>query len=192
MKSQIETYVQSRREITNYILSFCTIMNWKISLGLNDSDKEHAFFSTNFGSTLPIKDDLILLGSVSMSTKWMLSWYIESRPLSNGDTEYLLKSIEDGSLCWWNNVSISYFSRETTARFPQWKWNDRQYEFQRKWDKAVYSIYDKPRNTIFNEDGSALVSTRKIFNNEIEKEFVVVDWKKSTIGSLKKILTPAS
>lgn len=182
------TYNKSRTFLMNYLLSFCTIKEHNIVLGLNNSDRQHSFTYASWGDKPLIPGDLVLLGSVSMYTKYMLSWFIESRKLPNNDTEYLLKSTEDWATCWWSNVSISYFSRETVAKFPMWQWDDDQHAFQSKWDKAVAQTHGKPRNCVFNEDGSVICTTRAYFGNEIVDEFKVENWKKITLTYLKSLL----
>ena len=85
--------------------------------------------------------DLVALSSVPVS-KFYLGWLIETRETSPGWPEFLLESIEDGSQCWWENVGVTYMNRKTVAEHPEWRWDDKQYALNDRWNRACYRKRD--------------------------------------------------
>lgn len=134
--------------------------------------------------------DLIRLESAPQSV-WRLSWLREIRAERGGDLGYLCESIQDGTLCWWSNVGVSYFHRPTLARMPEWRWSDEQYAFNEKWMKACKRhdpwMY-RPLMADFAEDGTATVGTRMRHDIDgLRPTTVVPNWKKITQKALSEI-----
>jgi hypothetical protein len=117
------------------------------------------------------------------TSKFYLGWLKEIRPSDNRfSTEYLLESIEDGDLCWWSNVGIFNLPLTLTDTFPNWKWTDKQWQFDDKWFNACYKrrhCYElRPRPAKFNEDGSVILMLRRVFSDEIIAEKKFDNWRK--------------
>lgn len=133
------------------------------------------------GKTNVIKGDLVSLTSAP-SSKWYLSW-VRDYEHNNGNPKYLLESIDDGELCWWENVGINIYSRERVNERPTWQWDDRQFAFYDKWLKVCYKWNDAyivlPVLPIFNEDGSVKLDVRVRFSlSEFSNPKTWPNWKK--------------
>lgn len=63
------------------------------------------------------------------TTKWYLSWVVDVKEEAGKYTKCLLKSTEDGSLAWWENVGYYNIPLELSDKFPSWKYNDEQFSF---------------------------------------------------------------
>jgi len=131
--------------------------------------------------------DLVALNSAPPS-KWYVSWYIDTRN-TNGMREYLLESIDDGDLCWWGNIGLSYYSRERVKENPQWKWDDRQFAFSERWFRVcrqseVYPV--RAMQPIFTGESVELNVRLHIFyeaNFRNPKSFE--NWKKVTMKEME-------
>lgn len=123
---------KARLEILNYIICFSTYKSYQSGMNSFPLGKEQTFIG-NLGEVPPV-GSLCRLTSAPFS-KYYLAWMVDYRK-TNGWDEYLLESIEDGSLCWWSNVGIDYYHPETVKNFPQWRWTDKQFEFHDKWKRA--------------------------------------------------------
>jgi hypothetical protein len=174
---------RARLEILNFISAICVIKATKSGHIINSS-KEY-FFVGGIGETPPEIGSLIILQAAPF-TKYYLSWLLNTK-VENGDTHYLLESIEDGSTSWWYNVGVFAMSKEASDRYPQWRWTDEQFSFQDKWKKQVNKTALKPMPSVFNEDGSAVVRARIMFSQEESASRVVLNWKKVKISELKCI-----
>lgn len=182
MKKKPETYNRAKIEILNYIVCFSTYTSYDSGINSFPLSRDCTFM----GNGEPEKGDLIKLSCAGFS-KYYLSWLIEIRE-RNGWREYLLKSIEDGSLCWWSNVGIHYYSREGIEKFPNWKWNDAQFEFADKWQRAckrrdAYILL--PTNPKFNEDGSVILRCRVRYGlNPYSPEKTFPNWRKMKVSEM--------
>lgn len=150
------TKTRARIEILNWIICFSTSNRYGDHAshvgGIENSFEGGMFDKAPIGS-------LVKLGSAPFS-KWYLSWVIDTR---NNGNEYLLESIEDGSLCWWGNVSVNPYNPETVKKFPQWRWTDAQFAFSDRWQRAckrrgAYMVL--PMLPVFHEDGSVTLGCR--------------------------------
>lgn len=183
MKQKQETRNRARIEILNYVVEMCTMKYFgenSFSLGRT----EHSFHGSHFGEQKPPIGALCSLQSAPVS-KYYLSWIREIKEGdSRFDTQYLLESVEDGSLCWWSNVSIWWLPLETTNRFEQWQWTDKQWELWDKWQRAckkrdAYIVL--PVMPEFTEDGGVILRTRTRFGlDESRPERKFDNWNKLT------------
>ena len=163
-----DTKNRARILILSNLLSFPTIRN-----------KD---WTSDLGGGVATAGDLVALSSAPAS-KWYLSWVIENQPSSFGG-KWLLESVDDGALCWWDNVGICYYSRERVAENPQWRWTDKQFAFQDKWNRVAkrndaYIVL--PRMPKFMDDGSVRLDVRIRHSlNEFSNPVVFPSWKKLT------------
>ncbi len=175
-----ETFNRSRIEILNYIICFSTCTMYGKG-AFSFQDEKHAFISSllSYSQIFPI-GSLIKLSSAPFS-KFYLSWLVEIKDGNNRfDQRFLLKSIEDGSLCWWSNVSISAYSEETLKNFPQWRWNDEQWAFKDRWFRACKGAFGTlPKFPEFLDNGGVILSTRKRWDGGVSKtQKTFPSWKK--------------
>jgi hypothetical protein len=127
-----DTYYRAKIEILNYIIAFCTPTYYGETSPYARVNPEHSF-RNSFTNDEDLKiGSLVKLQSAPFS-KYYLGWLMEVKTRENGFTEYLIKSIEDGSICNWSNVGICMFSPETTEKFHNWTWSDNQYDLYDKW-----------------------------------------------------------
>jgi len=145
----------------------------------------------NCGCDKPQIGDLVALSSAPPS-KWYLSWLREYDP-NNGWPKYLLESIDDGELCWWENVSLTVYSREIVQGRPSWQWDDKQFEVNDRWhkvcrNKAAYIML--PCQPAFNADGSVTLDVRIRFGwDEYRNPRTFPDWKKLTMKQMADYYT---
>ncbi len=179
-----ETFNRAKLEILNYIITFCT--NTLCSgVYLPPFGKTSGFESSSFLDNPPIGSLIRLMAAPF--TKWYLSWLVETKEETPGYRKYLLKSVEDGSLCWWENVGLYHMPLEESDKFPQWKYNDDQFAFWDKWRKAnkwedVYIL--APLRPIF--DGlSVTLELRKKHTDNIVGTQTFHNWKKLTIREMR-------
>lgn len=163
---------RARLMILSELMSFPTINNkdWR----------------SDFGNDKPQVGDLVSLTSAPPS-KWYLSWFREYDQ-NNGWPKYLLESIEDGELCWWENVGLNFYDRERVANRPQWKWDDKQFEFNDRWHKvcrkndAYIVLGCQP---VFHDDGSVTLDVRNRFQfSDYRNPRTFQDWKKVTMKQM--------
>lgn len=184
-----ETFEKAKLEILNYVITFCTNT-------IYDGDKyippftPGSGFASGWGTTSnPPLGSLVRLMAAPV-TKWYLSWLIEIDNNQPGYIRYLLKSIEDGSTSWWTNVGIYYMPLEMSDKFPQWKFNDKQYQFWDKWKKAarweeVYILI--PIRPIFKGTDVTL-ELRKKFSKDIVGCKTYHNWDKLTIREMREFI----
>jgi hypothetical protein len=131
--------------------------------------------------------DLVALHSAPVS-KWYLSWLKEIDP-NNGWPKYLLESIEDGALCWWENIGLSYYDRERIANRPEWKWDDEQYAFNDRWRKVCFKKNDAyivlPCQPTFLDDGAVMLDVRIRFGlDDYHNPVSFPNWRKVTMKAM--------
>lgn len=81
----------------------------------------------------PAVGSLVAIQSAPDS-KWYLSWLNQiEEGGAFGSKRYLLESIEDGGLCWWENVGMLAYDAKTVAEHPEWRWTDAQHKFNQQW-----------------------------------------------------------
>jgi hypothetical protein len=107
--------------------------------------------------------DLVSLQSAPDS-KWYISWVVEIDYRDGGWNRWLLESIEDGHLCWWENVGFTIYKREKAAEHPEWRWTDKQFELRDRWH-MVFTKQDayltRPGKFEFSEDGGLTLGVRE-------------------------------
>ena len=140
----------------------------------------------NCGCDTPQVGDLVSLTSAPPS-KWYLSWLREYDP-NNGWPKYLLESVDDGELCWWENVGLNVYSRERVANRTSWQWDDEQFAFNDRWNKVcrkngAYIVL--PCQPVFNTDGSVILNVRIRFQfSDYQNPRTFKNWKKATMKEL--------
>lgn len=174
-KKKNESFYRAKLSILNDVCSFPTIRN---------KDWKDADYNPPIGSLVAL--------SCAPVTKWYLSWVLEVEKLKYGN-RYLLQSIEDGTLCWWENVGLFIYDPERVSQSPEWRWNDKQFEFQDRWKKVcrrndAYIVL--PGVTTFHDD-SVTLSLRERhggFGKEIpfHHEHTFENWKKTTMKMMDK------
>lgn len=175
MKS--DTRTRARYAILSDMLSFPTVRHrhWHSDLGFDGQ---------------PQVGDLISLSSAPVS-KWYISWLLEIDP-NEGWPKYLLESIEDGSLCWWENVGLNWYDRERVANNPTWKWTDKQFDFYDKWNKVCYRRHDAwhvlPMLPVFNPDDDSVTLNLRIRHGFSDFHYPQVfnNWKKITMKQMSE------
>lgn len=184
-----ESRNRARIEILSYIMQFAVKKYYgKDSSGRSIGDipnpewsfqgemcKEH---ETPIGS-------LCRITSVSAS-KWYLSWLVDVEINQGGFHRYLLESIEDGSLCWWSNVGLDYFSPESVR--PHWRWTDKQHELNDRWFKTIEkkreTYITKPMYLIFDGDKVTLKTRQKFSIGDFSAEKTFDNWRKVQIKDM--------
>lgn len=166
---------RARLAMLNKLLSFPTI---------NQKDWEGGGLFTN-----PQIGDLVSLQSAPDS-KWYVSWVVEIDYRNGGWNRWLLESIDDASLCWWENVGFSIYKRDEIASHPEWRWTDKQFELRDRWHR-VFAKQDAyltcPAQFVFNADGSLTISVRERHNfggDNFSHAKTFPDWKKVTLAQL--------
>lgn len=168
--------LRARQEILHYVLSFCISHRYgdgRISGGIE------GFITTWSNPVRP--GDLVILTSAP-SSKWQIGWLIEVDVQEFG-TRYLIESLEDGSLCWWENVGIEYFPRDKLQ--DSWRWTDRQWAFRDRWwrvcykEKGAYIV--RPLEPVFDDGFSVTLGIRTSHGfDDIRPERTYPDWRKVT------------
>jgi len=159
--------------ILSELLSFATIRN-----------KD---WTSVYADSRAVIGDLVAL-STAPPSKWYVSWLRDYDP-NNGWPKYLLESIEDGELCWWENVGLSFYNRERIKDNPQWTWNDKQYVISNRWYKVCrkHEIYPvRPCQPIFNADDSVVLDVRihLFFQENFHNPKVFANYKRLTIKDM--------
>ena len=173
-----DTFNRARMQILNRMISFGIMVDYRM-MYQTPTVKEYVFIN----DTPPI--GALCSPTMVSDSKWYLSWLIEINPngrMGEGCHEYLLKSIEDGQLCWFYNCQIMHLPIEKSEQNPSWKWSDKQFEFADKW-KRVGKYRDEyitlTVQPMFNKDGSVILSTRERYslsNYTPQRKFD--NWKK--------------
>ncbi len=167
-----ETYDRARLNVLNEVLSFPTIRNkdWQ-----EDSK--------------PNPGSLVALSS-GPATKWYLSWVVEVELREGGWHRYLLRSLEDGSLCWWENIGIYRYNPGRVRERPDWLWSDKQFAFKDRWYKVCYKQHDAyitlPGHIDFHDDGGVTLNLRERFggmrdHDNFHHERTFESWRKTTM-----------
>lgn len=133
--------------------------------------------------------DLVSLNCAPPS-KWYVSWVREIECKYRGYERYLLESVEDGELCWWTNVGISVYSREIVKQHPEWKWNNKQFAFNDRWNK-VFSRNDAfwvlPTWPYFDNGNLVTLNVRIRYGLDgFENPKTFSNWKKLTMKEMEE------
>ena len=128
------TYQTSRLKIMHHVLSFCVTHRWDYPDRPKHMMPGNSGFCPTTAGNPAQPGDLILLGAVP-ATKFQIGWLerVEGHPVHGN---FLVRCLEDNSLGWWGNVSVSYFPREDVQE--SWHWNDAQHAFAAKWQRTCY------------------------------------------------------
>jgi hypothetical protein len=171
---------RSRLDIMHYILSFC------ISHA-SGGDKRiyggiEGFISSWDDETPAQPGDLVIIKSAPVS-KWTIGWLEEIDTSNPNCRRYAIESLEDGQICWWHNIGIEYFPRDKLH--PSWRWTDKQWEFQDRWNRVCFKERDAyinlPIPPVFGEDFSVTLGTRTRFGfDDIRPTRTFPDWRKVT------------
>jgi hypothetical protein len=176
---------RAHQEILHYVLSFCISKIYGADEAGKEWPRTHGGTSgfVSEGKDTPVQiGDLVLLSSVGAS-KWQIGWLVETREINAGWPEYLVESLEDGSLCWWSNVGIAFLQRSCVQ--PEWRWSDRQFAFKSRWwrvcykDKAAYIV--RPLFPEFGDGFEVTLGTRTSHGfDDIRPSRSFPDWRKVT------------
>lgn len=120
-------------------------------------DSGHVSAYTCFSHDAPRVGSLVALQSAPPS-KWYLSWLHEIADGGAwGSKKYLLESIEDGELGWWENVRLLTYDQSVVAEHPEWRWTDAQHRFSQRWMRLCKEERDAyvtlPMPAVFDADG---------------------------------------
>ncbi len=173
----------ARQEILNYIITFCTKSNYGDGYS-HLPDVKNSFYSTSSDGVKNIPIGSLVRLMAAPFSKYYLSWLREVE-YNDGDysTKWLLESIEDGSLCWWENVQLWALPKTTTDEYPSWQWTDQQFQFKKRWFNACHKKRDAyillPCFPEFKEDGSVMLSLRTRFSIKDDRPEIRFDnWQK--------------
>lgn len=142
------------------------------------------YWTACFGEIEPRAGDLVAMTRCAPANEWYMSWLHEINPNYN----YLLESIENGAMRWWN-VGLSYYDRERVASNPHWRWDDEQFSFNDMW----YEVAEKngvnivhPRQAIFMRDGSVVLDVRSRFDEDEDysKPEAFPNWREVTMKAM--------
>lgn len=169
----------ARDAILFHVLQFC--------VGTTFSDgKTHcfgkSFHNVDFQSKAQVQPgDLVRLRSIRLH-QWSLCWLHEIR---NDGQEFLCENIETGEMCWWSNVGVEYLDRETVEAHPEWRWTDRQHEFNQRWNRVCYKDHDAyitlPVRAKFGGGFEVTLGTRTRFGfDDYLPSKTFADWRKVT------------
>lgn len=125
---------RARLEIINHIIGFSTSTLYGDNKHGHSAMSDYCFRHVSDVYAVPV-GSLIMLTSAPTS-KWYLSWLVEVKKEHFGPN-FLLESIEDGSLCWWSNVGIKMYPTETLEEHPNWRWTDKQFKLNNQWMRAA-------------------------------------------------------
>lgn len=136
------------------------------------------------------------------SSKWYLSWVHEviwhtDEQGRKRDATYVLESIEDEQLCNWSNVGMLEYDRSQVDSHPEWRWTDRQHEFNDKWCRSCYRDRDAyitlPTQASFGKDNSVTVGTRTRYGmDDHTPSRTFPDWRKVTKAQLLEFYDEAA
>jgi hypothetical protein len=179
---------RARTLIMSDILSFYITRNWEpdAEYGKN-SPSLNGFTPAGYDSTRDaVVGDLVILES-AMPSKWQIGWLREIEDGNRYSRRYLIESLEDGSLCWWTNVGLSFMPpRQVRERY---KWTDRQFDFQKRWNRVVnkHSAMRTMDSTFSGNEVTVRMSVRWALTDDERKGYsrTFSDYRKVTIAIMK-------
>lgn len=180
-----ETKHRARQAIMHYIFEFCLTKYWPNMSG----DQKYypgieGFTPSGYETSGMVQPgDLVILSSCRRWTKWQIGWLREIDEGNKYWRRYLIESLEDGQLCWWENVGLYYFPRDKLS--PQWHWTDRQFAFDDRWNRVCYkekhAYIVRPTPPIFGEGFAVTLGTRTSHGlDDITPSRTFPDWRKVT------------
>jgi hypothetical protein len=167
----------------HHILEFCLTKHWPNS-SIKYSPGIHGFVPTGYGSTDDaVAGDLVVLSSIRAPSKWQIGWLKKIDKSESGWPRYLIESLEDEELCWWENVGVAYFERSKVS--PTWRWDDRQWAFNDRWLRQCYKVRDAymklPIYADFGDGYSVTLGTRmRMSLSDLRPQRTFSDWRKVT------------
>lgn len=178
-------FSRARIDILSYVASFCISYTFQNGTPNIYSTK---IKSNGYGNGPQCKiGSLVFLSSTIISSKWCISWCEDFKEGSDRfDHQYLLRSIEDGTLSWWSNISIVYIPPEDI--FPSWRFDDDQYAFVDKLRKIDNDVYVRRFKTPIFNGLSVSLETRRLHGDETIHALVLPNYKKATVKELKEFL----
>lgn len=126
----------------------------------------------------PRPGDIVLLQSAPMSI-WHLSFYREDC----GDGYHMLESVKTGERCRWGNVGFHVVDREKVGLLDRVEWTDGQFDFDRKFRKAVRRgdfYINIPYIDEWDGDMVGINFRTRFSFDEIITSIARVNWKKIT------------
>ena len=168
---------RARDEIMFYMLQF----ELGVRRASGDVYSHGKGFMHEYSGEKAVSGDLILLTSIRMP-RWSLCWLHDTR---DSGTNYLCESVETGELCWWSNVGVRIFDRETVSYHPEWRWSDRQHEFNDRWDRVCRRDHNAyitlPVPASFGDGYEVTLATRTRYGlNDERPSQTFPDWRKVT------------
>jgi hypothetical protein len=178
----------ARQEILHWVLSF-SVANRR-SKETKECWATEPFFSSEFSTDGVPPIGTIVILTAAPPSKYTIGWLREIR--ERGGREYLIESLEDGSMCWWGNVGIKYMDPEEVKQHPGWAMTDRQWKFKKLWDRVCYKEKDAyiypPLFPRFGEGFEVTlgVRTRWSLDGGATSTQTFPDWRKVTRAMMGK------
>lgn len=179
---------RARQEIMHYVFEFCITRHWP-NLTPSYYPSLHGFTPAGYDSTGQARvGDLVILKATRRWTKWQIGWLVEI-DAREGWPRYLIESLEDESLGWWENVGLEFLPRDELATHPNWRWDDRQFAFADRWNRVCYkergAYIVLPVPPIFGDGHSVTLGTRTRHSfDEIRPAKTFPDWRKLTKAAM--------
>ena len=145
-------------EALAYVMNFSVGVNYGAGVSLASESWR------NIGDhETPRVDDLV---SVTMAepSVWCIGWLVDYDPGLTGryGRRFRVENLIDRRIAWWANIGLRVFDK--AREFPQWRWNDHQFAFDRRWRRALFPYTVRSRRTVF--DGNAVtVSAGQYWSN---------------------------
>lgn len=121
-----DTYINARRMILSDVLQFYITSKWED----RNSPAIRGFIPSGWASTEPVQPGDLIIMSAAPASKWAIGWLRMIEQGTDG-RRYLIESLEDGEVCWWTNIGLSYMPRDDIKQ--QYRWSDRQFAFNKRW-----------------------------------------------------------
>lgn len=159
---------QARLSILSDILQFFTTSDWSPNGPKTPALRGLIPCGYSIPDSDPRVGDLVVLSSAPPS-KWTIGWLREIEEGGHYGSRYLIESLEDQELCWWTNVSLSFYPRDQLR--ARWQWDDNQYAFQKRWARTYRKHgTGKANEAIFHDDGSVTLGCRGYWDFSLEAD----------------------
>jgi len=181
-----EPKLRARQQVLHYVLSFCITRQYQDAeapKGVRRYPGSTGFFIEGGPEGKAQAGDLVILSSAP-ATKWTIGWLHEPDETTNpGWPRYLIESLDDGELCWWQNVGLYLFPRDEIQ--PQWRWTDAQHAFADLWSEVCYKDRDayviRPVQPTFGDGHAVTLGTRTSHGfDDIRPTRTFADWRAIT------------
>lgn len=174
------------------ILILSAIAQFSLSRTFGDQRTHGGLLEYSFIETRAPSPGTLVALQAAPSSKWYLSWVVSCGwPENHACMEYALESIEDGEICNWSNVSVWAMPRTTTDGHPEWRWTDKQHEFNDRWTRLCHKDRNAhsylPCRAKFYDDGknvSVELRSRFNFDETFHPNRWFDDWRKVTDAEL--------